>query len=214
MEHLLFTIFESALFVTALSTDALIASLAYGSNKIKIPILSALVITAICTGVLGISLFIGAFLKPYIPQELLKVISFLILLFLGCARLLDNIIKSVINKNTNINKEIKFNLFDLQFILNIYANPKDADIDQSKTLSPREASSLAIALSFDSLAAGVGAALGNVNVPAAILASVLLSMLAIKSGEFIGYKISDKAPFRLSWLSGILLIILAVFRFM
>lgn len=213
MNHILFTIFESVLFVTALSTDALIASLAYGSNKIRIPLISTLVITAICTVVLGISLLIGTFLKPFLPEELLKVISFIILLLLGLTRLLDNIIKSIINKNADLNKEIKFNLFDLQFILNIYANPKDADADQSKTLSPKEALSLAIALSIDSLAAGIGAALGNINVLAALAASILLSMLAIKSGEYIGYKISDKAPFRLSWLSGILLIGLAFLRF-
>ncbi len=212
MNHLLFSIFESILFVTALSTDAMIASLAYGSNKIKIPFVSVMVISIICTGVLGISLLIGTFLKPFLPGEVLKVISFIILFLLGVTRLLDNIIKAIINKNACMKKVIKFNLFDLCFILNIYANPKDADYDQSKTLSPREAASLAIALSIDSLAAGVGAALGNVNVFAAIIASLLLSMIAIKSGEFIGYKISDKAPFELSWLSGILLIGLAILR--
>lgn len=212
MNHLLFIILESILFVTALSTDAFIASVAYGSNKIKIPFLSVQVITLICTGVLGISLLIGMFLKPFLPGVLLKAISFSILFLLGIMRLLDNIIKAIISRNSELRKEIKFSLFDLNFILNIYADPREADVDQSKTLSPREALSLAIALSIDSLAAGVGAALGNINVLAVIIASLVLSTLAIKAGEFIGYKISDKAPFSLSWLSGVLLIGLAFLR--
>lgn len=212
MNHPVFIILESILFVTALSTDALIASLAYGSNKIKIPFVSVQVITFLCTGILGISLLIGAFLKPFLPTEFLKGISFTILFFLGIMRLLDNIIKALIDKYTIINKQIKFSMLNLNFILNIYADPKGADIDESKILSPREALSLGIALSFDSLAAGVGAGLGNVNIIAALLASLLFSTAAIKCGEMIGNKLSDKVPFQLSWLSGIILIALAVVR--
>lgn len=212
MTRLLFIILESILFVIALSTDAFVASIAYGSNKIKIPFLSVQVITLICTGVLSISLLVGMFLRPFLPELLLRAISFSILFLLGITRLLDNIIKAIINKNATLSKEIKFHLFDLNFILNIYANPKEADIDQSKTLSPKEALSLAIALSIDSLAAGVGAALGNVNIPAVILASLVFSAIAVKAGELIGNKISEKVPFDLSWLSGTLLIGLAFLR--
>lgn len=212
MKHPLLIILESILFITALSTDALIASFAYGSNKIKIPFISIQIISFICTAILGISLFLGTFLKPYIPAELLKIVSFIILLLLGITKLLDNIIKTIIKKYTVFRKEIKFSMLNLNFILNIYANPKEADIDHSNTLSPGEALSLAIALSIDSLASGVGAALGNVNIPVTIAASLILSMIAVKSGEIIGYKLSDKVPFQLSWLGGMLLIIVACMR--
>lgn len=209
---LTFNIVESIIFVIALSSDALIASLAYGSNKIKIPFLSVQVITFLCTGVLGISLLLGIFLKPYIPGELLKLISFLILFFLGIIRLLDNLIKTVIDKHAIINKEIQFCMFNLNFILNIYANPKEADLDQSKTLSPKEAFSLGLALSIDSMAAGVGAALGNINILAVLISSIILSNISVKTGELIGRKISDKSPVQISWLGGILLIALAILR--
>lgn len=213
MNHLFLIILESVIFVTALSMDALIASLAYGCNRIKIPTLSVQVIAVMCTGILGISLLLGQFLKLYIPHELLKIVSFVILLLLGIIKLLDNLVKSLIDKYTIFNKEIKFSLLNLKFILNIYADPKEADYDQSKILSPKEAFSLAIALSIDNLAAGVGAAIGNVNILATIISSFLLSMLAIKSGEIIGNKLCDKLPFNLSWFSGILLITLAILRF-
>lgn len=213
MNHILLAIFEAVIFITALSTDAFIASLAYGSNKIKIPFPSLQVIAAICTGVLTVSLLLGTCLSTYLSEGVLKVISFTILLLMGIMKLMDNIIKSIIDKHT-INKEIKFSLFNLNFILNVYANPKEADSDQSKTLSPKEAVSLALALSIDSLIAGVGAALGDVNIVIMIVSSFLLSMASVKAGEFIGYRISEKSPFQLSWLSGILLIFLAIFKFL
>lgn len=212
MLHLFLKIIESILFVTALSTDAFIASLSYGSNKIKIPLVSVQIIAFLCTGILGISLLLGVFLMPYIPREALKIISFLILLFLGVSRLMDNIIKMMINKHATLKKEFIFSMFDLHFILNIYANPKEADMDQSKILSSKEAYSLGIALSIDSMAAGVGAALGNINILSVILSSFVLSIISIKSGEYIGRKISDKVPFQISWLGGILLITLAFLR--
>ncbi len=211
MNSFLFSILESFIFVIAISIDALIASLAYGCNKIKIPLQAMLEITLICTGILGASLLFGSLLKALIPVFLLKLISFLILFALGITRLIDDLIKRFIEHHT-VNKEIKFSLLNLNFILNIYANPIDADYDHSKTISAREAFSIAISLSIDSLAAGVGAAFGNINIAAILFFSLILSMLSIKLGEFAGNKISDKIPFRLSWLSGILLIFLAVCR--
>lgn len=212
MSGALFKILESVIFITAISTDALIASLAYGSNKIKIPMISALVISFLCTAILGISLLIGVLFRAYIPIGVLHLISFSILFVLGIIKLLDNIIKASIDKHTVINKQIKFSLLNLNFILNIYANPKEADLDESKSLSPKEALSLAVALSIDSLAAGVGAALANINLPALLVASLLLTVIAVKSGELLGNKLSEKLPFRLSWLSGIILISLAILR--
>jgi len=212
MNNFVFQIFESVIFVIALSTDALIASFAYGSNKIKIPMISVQVISFLCTAVLGISLLLGTFLKPYLPSSILHVVSFAILFIIGVIKLLDNIIKSLIDKHAMINKQIKFQLLDLHFILNIYANPKDADIDNSKTLSPKEALSLAIALSIDSMVAGVGAALSNVSILAVLITSLILSTLAVKLGELMGHKLGEKSPFGLSWLSGAILISLAFLK--
>jgi putative sporulation protein YtaF len=212
MSYAIVKIIESVIFVTALSTDALIASFAYGSNKIKIPMISVQVISFLCTVVLGVSLLLGTFLKAYIPGSVLHLVSFGILFILGVIKLLDNLIKSAIDKHTTINKQIEFSLLNLKFILNIYANPYEADVDHSKILSPREALSLALALSIDSLVAGVGAALANVSILAVILSSFILSTLAVKSGEMLGHKLSDKVPFGLSWLSGAILISLAFIR--
>lgn len=212
MSYTMIKIIESVVFVTALSTDAFIASFAYGSSKIKIPMISVQVISFLCTIVLGISLFFGTFLKSYIPGSVLHLISFGILFIMGVIKLLDNLIKSAIEKHTTINKKIEFSLFNLNFMLNIYANPNKADIDNSKTLSPREALSIAIALSIDSLVAGVGAAMANVSILAVIISSLVLSTVAVKLGELLGHRLRDRVTFGLSWLSGAILIFLAILR--
>jgi len=71
---------------------------------------------------------------------------------------------------------------------------------------------LAIALSLDSLAIGFGSSLGNINYFNVILLSLVSDMIAIWLGLFIGRKFVEKSKLNLSWLAGIILIILAVLK--
>jgi len=87
-------IMESIILVTALSLDAFVACFAYGTNKIKIPFTSALVLTTISSLTLTLSLLLGVIIKPYIPKELTHMISFTILFFLGITKLFDSSIKA------------------------------------------------------------------------------------------------------------------------
>ncbi|QUH21516.1 sporulation membrane protein YtaF [Alkaliphilus sp. B6464] len=197
---------------SALSMDAFVSGFAYGSNKIKIPMLSVQIINIICSSILGISLLVGTVLKQYIPSWLTLAICFIILFTLGVVKLLDSVTKSIIRKHNHLDKEIEFSMFNFKFILNLYANPEEADVDASKVISPIEASSLAIALSLDGMAIGFGAALGNINALAVFLCSLVTDAAAIILGCYIGNKIARKLSFNLSWLSGVLLIILAFLK--
>jgi putative sporulation protein YtaF len=109
-----------------------------------------------------------------------------------------------------LSREIKFSLFNFNFILKLYAAPEDSDADLSKNISPAEAASIAVALSLDGIAVGLGAALGGVNWLAVIIFSIVTDMLAIMFGRYIGEKAASKFKFNLSWLGGIILIALAV----
>ncbi len=205
-------ILESIILVTALSLDAFVASFAYGTNKIKIPILSALILTVICSLTLTISLFIGALIRPYLHETVTHVLCFMILFILGITKLFDSSIKAYIRKKKTLNKQIAFKALNLHFILNIYADPKIADKDDSRTLSLSEAISLALALSIDGLAVGLGAALANVNSLIIIITSLFIGMVAVMGGSLLGEKISEKINLDLSWLSGLLLVILAIMK--
>lgn len=205
-------IMESLILVTALSLDAFVACFAYGTNKIKIPFTSALVLTTISSLMLTISLALGFIIKPYLPQELTHIICFILLFFLGTTKLFDSSIKAYIRKRNGLCKSFTFRAMSLNFILNVYADPEIADKDDSRILSYSEAISLALALSIDGLAVGLGAAIAEVNSLLVIANSLLVGLMAVLLGAYIGKKISEKISLDLSWLSGVLLLILSFMK--
>ncbi|NMA95251.1 MAG: sporulation membrane protein YtaF [Clostridiales bacterium] len=205
---------ESILLVAVLSLDAFMASMAYGMNKINIPLISISIINVICACFLSLSLFLGSALKRVIPEKLTLIISFTILLCLGIYYLFESIIKSYINVYLNPNKKIKLKLFDLSLIIYIYVDEIKADLDNSKHLNPKESFYLAVALSLDSLAVGFGSGLGGINPIRVVLLSLIFGIIAISMGLFVGRKLAERAKFNLSWLAGVVLIGLAILKFM
>ena len=202
-------IMEAALFAISVSVDAFTAAFAYGCKKIKIPLLSIHIINLICTCIIGLSFLFGNLLTQYISAWLAAGLSFGILFFIGITKLLDCITKAIIQKYTYLNKEINLSLFNLKFILHIYADPEAADADVSKSISLREAAALAIALSLDGFAVGLGAAFAGVNGLAVILFTFFTGMIMLLLGGWLGNKTACKLRLNLSWLAGIFLIGLA-----
>jgi len=168
---------EALLIAAAVSLDAFAASFAYGGKRIKIPLLSVLVISFVCAASLGVSLLAGEILGVFLPKQLTVLISFGILFSLGIWKLLDD------------------------------SELKNFDTDDSKIISVGEAAALAVALSLDGLAVGFGAALGNANSVAVILCAFAIGAAAVWLGGFLGLKIARKT--KVSWISGVLLILLA-----
>ena len=60
------------------------------------------------------------------------------------------------------------------------------------------------------MAVGLGAALVNIHIPILLLSSFVLNGVAILSGVWLGEHLAGKMRFDLSWLSGAILIVLAV----
>ena len=212
MNDLFYAALEALLLVVALSLDAFVASFAYGAQRIRIPYSSAAIISVHCTAMLAVSLLAGSLLRPFLPQSLTKGLCFAILFLLGLVKLCDSTIKTLIRKHKRMHRQVSFSLFSLKFILDVYADPEKADRDGSRELSPAEAASLAVALSLDGLAVGFGAALMQVNFLMVMLFSLAVGMLAVRLGGKIGNRAAQKLPFDLSWLSGALLIVLAILK--
>lgn len=212
MQDFLFSFISSLLLVLAVSLDSFAACFAYGTSKIKIPPISIIIIAGINALMLSLSLLLGFVIAPLFPSYLPKIISFIILFIIGIVKLFDGIMKSRIKRGKKMDKRLKFSLFNLHFILNIYADPLDADKDNSKDLSPIESISLAIALSIDGIAVGFGAALTQVDIFIVVMLAIILGVLAIILGSRLGEKVSNNIPFDLSFIGGIFLIILALFK--
>ena len=198
--------------VCALSVDLFVATFAYGAGKIKIPFIPGLVISVVCTLMLFFSLVFGRVITPYIPEFLTGLICRGILIILGLIRIFDSAVKSYIKKHARVYKRVRFSLFSLNFILNVYANPEEADLDKSKSLSAYEAVYLAFILSLDGMAAGFGAGLTGISIPYVVAASLIISELTVFLGFYLGNKIAEKTSKNFSWVSGVLLMLLAVFK--
>ena len=203
-------VFSAAAIAVSISIDAFAVSFAYGCKKIRIPILSALIINTICTIIIGLSFLLGSLLVHYISELLAAGVSFSILLILGIAKLFDSITKSIIRKYTQFNKEIKLSVFNLKLVMRLYADPEVADVDVSKSISPREAVILAISLSLDGLAVGLSAAMIGVNLWILAVFTLISGFAALLLGAMLGNKAASKLRFNISWLAGVILIILAV----
>lgn len=211
MDVTLPSLLEAFLLVAAVSLDSFVASFAYGTNKIKIPPLSVAVISVICSGMLAVSLFFGSLLRDYVPEAVTKGICFTILFLLGVVKLFDSAIKMRIRKH-KIDRQMKFSFLSLQVILNVYADPEKADIDRSKVLSPLEAVSVAVALSLDGLAVGFGAGLANIDFFQAVIICLLFSAVTVGIGSLMGRKLAEKTNLNLTWVGGVLLLVLAFLK--
>lgn len=203
---------ESLLLVSAVCIDAFVASIAYGTNKIEIPFSSSIIISIIGSIFLGISLFFGSFIKDFLPGNLAIILSFCILMIIGIYRFFEGLFKNYIVRKNKFNKPLTFKIFDLNFVLQVYADETKADFDNSKILTVKESIYLAAALSIDSLAVGFGDSLANTKYISSIILCFIIGVIAVSLGQFIGKKLIEKSNLNLSWLSGIILMILAVKR--
>jgi len=203
---------EALLLAAILSIDIFAVSFAYGSSKIKIPFKSTMIITVIGSVILGLSIYLGTFLLPFMPEGVASGLSFTILFTLGLIKIFDSVIKRYIRKRRETSsKQMEFSAFNLKFILNVYADPEKADVDKSRVISPKEAVAVAIAVAMDAFALGFGAGLINVNHLQIIAFSLVIDVVAVVLGCFIGSKIAQKSRINLSWLGGVILIALAFF---
>ena len=210
-----FPFFEAAVLAFSLSVDAFAVAFAYGCKKIRLPALSAHIINMICSGVTGLSFLLGNMLTPFISSRFAVGLSFTILLVIGLTKLMDSITKSIIRRHTNpsdLSREIKLSLFNFKFILSLYADPESADVDISKSISPKEAVVLAVSVSLDGFAVGFGAALLGFNGWAVVLFCLIANGLALILGSKIGNKAAQHLPFGISWITGVVLIGLAVMQ--
>lgn len=179
---------NTIMMASVLAIDAFVASFAYGSNRTKVPFLSRIIIVLIIVFMLALALIAGSMLTGLISEWIATLISFSVLFMLGVFRLSFSIEEMFREENKN-------------------QAPKTQPY--TSTIKPVEAVSLAIALALDDFAFGIGAGFVDINIIAIIIASLILNFLAIMLGIYIGKRLVSKLDLNLTWLGGVLLIILA-----
>ncbi len=201
----MFTVF---LIVVAVCIDIFIMSVTYGIEKIKIPMFSCFIVSFTGTFFLALSILFSKFLGSFIPPWLCTVISVICLYILGIIGLFQNGFKSHLRKNHG-KKEVTFTAFNMSFFINIILDESVADIDNSKVLSIREAFMLGIVLSIDSISTGCSVGMTLDHVWLTILSCLIVGFFSVILGGFVGKKFAKQKAPKITWLSGLLLIILA-----
>lgn len=204
------TMFHILVLVLALCMDTFVASMAYGANKVNITWDKIIVMNGICSGCLGIALAAGSVIDGLVPEAMTRGICFVSLFLLGVVKLLDYSIKKYINRQVSLHKGISFSFFSLRIIINIYGNPMAADWDHSQSLSWKEIYFLSFAMSIDSLIAGAFSAFLEIPVGLTMGTSLVLGIVMMYAGLLLGRKLAARFKCDLSWISGVLFMILAV----
>ena len=197
------------LLIIAVSVDVFVACVACGSEQIKIGSVAALCISTVCSGILGISLYAGMALQGVLLKKYAIYLSFFGLLAVGIFKLTEYAIRKYIERHKFLCKKVKISFSQLSFILSIYNNPVMADRDHSATMSCVEAVFFALAMSLDGMFGGLGAGFGGKYIFLTVLGSFVVSFCAVLCGCRIGMRASKRWKTDVSWLSGVLFVILA-----
>ncbi len=200
---------QTFLLIVALSIDVFLASMACGAEQIKIEKKTALCISAVCSGVLFLSLTLGNLLGGVIQEKYTAYLCFAGLLLIGVYKLLEYAIRAYIRKHKFVCKRVKITFSQLNFILSIYNNPVMADKDRSSVMSVTEGVFFALAMSFDGFFGGLGAAFLHISVAEAVVMNLLLSYAAVRVGSLAGMRTAVRREGDYSWIGGALFVLLA-----
>lgn len=199
------------LLVLAISIDAFAVSVTYGIRHIRIPFVSALIISFVGTFFLFISLSFANLITKYISDQVCVSLSIILLVLIAFASLFESTIKAYLKAHKG-QKNVSFSLSEISFAIDIFLDETKADKDNSKSLSPKEAVLLAVALSVDSLASGFSAGLTNGYFALQLILCFIATIIFCLGGRKLGERISDRSSVDISWVSGILLLCLAMIK--
>lgn len=181
----IYTLLQILVLVVAISVDAFSAGFAYGVGKVRMPFLSMLIVSAVSAVMLGVSIGAGYLLGGYLPGELPGLAGFGILFLLGAVKLFSRSGKK---------------------------EAGEANRNGDALLSAAEAAALGAALSLDSIAAGIGVGVGTVHMFWSVPVALFVNVGMMWAGGKLGKMLSGKITANVDWVSGALLLTLAVIR--
>lgn len=196
---------QACLLAFAVCMDTFFGAISCTVSGILIPKKCALFISFVGTAFLSVSLCSAQLLMQILPARFFQYTGFVILFLLGSSQIMKELLKAVFKKHR---PHWSWNALGL--VIDICFDETLADTDHSKILSLKEAAAYAAALSLDSLASGIGAGIQKDFIPVCLLLTLCAGFLLTLLGCRIGRNCHTKK--NLSWLGGVLLLVLAFFR--
>ena len=188
---------NSFIFAVSSSIDSLGIGITYGIKNMKISFFSKFILFIISISITYFALFLGNLLSNVLSDFFTIIIGSGILIFMGAY-----IIYEALRTKRN-----DFNIFN---------NPISSDFNHSKTIDPKEAFFLAIALSLDSFGIGIGGSIGNINLVFFPIFVSIFQLFFLCTGFWLGKNINNlwRLPKNIwSIISGILLISIGILKF-
>jgi len=202
------------LFGLAVSVDGFAAGVAYGVKKIRIPVISLLLISLASALAVTFSMLCGRGLASVLSEDLSCRLGAIAITGIGFYFL----IQAFREKINSIDKEDKtiwsLNIKPLGIIIQILKEPARADFDQSGEISVREAFFLGMALALDAMGAGIGVAMTGLNILYTVIAVGVLKFILVKTGLLLGAYINHGLIKSLSAvIPGLIFIVIGVMEF-
>lgn len=207
----------------AVSVDSFGVGTTYGLRKMRIPMMSTLIIGA-CSGIMiGTSMLLGGWLTLWLSIESANRLGALILIGLGIWTIVNGIShnRGEITQTTECdkNKSLPTKVWAWEFrslglVVSVLRTPMVADVDQSGSISALEACLLGAALSLDALGAGLGAAFIGLSPIYMAFTIAVTSTLFLRLGMWFGLRYGNKLwRSILPYIPGICMILIGVVRF-
>lgn len=194
--------FSFIFLIIVLSLDSLLVSISYSIKGIHINIKYISLICIICFISLLLSFFINDFLSNFLSTTVIKFIGFISIFSLGIYNIFQNNIKNYISKKKK-NK-----------LIEVYLDEIKADFDDSKNLGLYESLILSFVLSLDSLVGGFSINILNINYFWFLLCNFIVNFLFMLIGICLGKRIKNILNYNLSYISGLIIILMAFFKFL
>jgi len=200
----------------SINLDSLVTGFTYGIRRVRIPLLSAIVISAFSLFYSSLSMLAGMALSSLIPDFICRFIGSAILFIMGLF-LIVNALKSkpetsVLheeNKSTLLNLVIK----SLGITISIVRDPSLCDFDKSKRIDAKESLYLSFALSADAICVGLGCAMSgiiHILIPPLVgLSQLILLYTGLCVGKFMANSLNISKRL-CGIISGVLLILIAL----
>ncbi|AGA69097.1 putative membrane protein [Desulfitobacterium dichloroeliminans LMG P-21439] len=209
------------LFALALSFDGFGVGLSYGIRKIRIPLLSMLVMTLCTVVAMGAAVFLGDVFMDiitFIPPNLLAAAILLTLGGFQLTKAVLSLIKGDLPKAVPVQTAalrepvLKLEFEILGIVVQVLRTPEQADLDGSGVISAKESVLLGTALSLDAFASGLvlGLAMGVLESLSMIGWVAFMQIVMIKFGQALAGKLPEEHLAKLGLLPGTMLILIAL----
>jgi putative sporulation protein YtaF len=204
------------LFALAVSADGFMAGIAYGLGRIRIPLLSLLVIALASAIAVTFSMACGKGLATAVDPHLASRLGALLLVVMGCYFIIRAGREKVQTLEMDAEKPLlEITIKPLGVIVQILKEPSIADLDASGVISPREAFFLGTALALDALGAGIGIAMAGFNILLTAFTVGMLKFILVNCGMWLGARVQNEGLKPLSSLiSGLIFVAIGWLEFL